>query len=247
MHLLDLRIDDIAPSEILDRIYEAVERKERLLIVNANAHLVLLSRKHWWLRHLFEIAQIAFCDGAGVQFALWLKTGKKPSRSTPPQWIEEMGHKLGGRDARVYWLGGELRAVARAAINFSDLTGMRIAGWHDGYFDDSRKDLVEEINRTKPDVLLVCMGMPLQEQWVYHNHERLRVPVIITAGALVDHAAGLRKRPPMWVADLGLEWIVRLVIEPRRLWRRYVLGLPVFATLALREALLTRLSKFRSD
>ena len=89
--------------------------------------------------------------------------------------------------------------------------------------------MLADIERTKPDLLLINMGMPLQERWLSENWTKLDVPVAITAGALVDHMAGLVKRPPLWVANCGLEWLVRLVIEPRRLWRRYLCGLPLFA------------------
>jgi N-acetylglucosaminyldiphosphoundecaprenol N-acetyl-beta-D-mannosaminyltransferase len=118
------------------------------------------------------------------------------------------------------------------------------AGWHHGYFDrtpgsPANEAVIAAINAAHPDLLLLGMGMPVQEAWLDQNWSRLTVPVAITAGALVDHAAGLVSRPPLWVADLGLEWLVRLVIEPRRLWRRYLIGLPQFAW-RLAPALLRR-------
>jgi N-acetylglucosaminyldiphosphoundecaprenol N-acetyl-beta-D-mannosaminyltransferase len=81
------------------------------------------------------------------------------------------------------------------------------------------------------------MGMPRQERWLWDNWEELGPVVAITAGALVDHAAGRVRRPPRWVANLGVEWLVRLLREPRRLWRRYLLGLPVFGAYLLGYAI----------
>jgi N-acetylglucosaminyldiphosphoundecaprenol N-acetyl-beta-D-mannosaminyltransferase len=82
--------------------------------------------------------------------------------------------------------------------------------------------------------------MPLQERWLHDHWHLINVPVAITAGALVDHAAGHVRRPPRWVANLGLEWAVRLVIEPKRLWRRYLLGLPVFVACVLTHTIARR-------
>lgn len=243
--VLGLRVDDVPVPELLDRIVSAVERDERLLVVNANAHLVLLARRWGWLRDMFETAGVVFCDGAGVQFALWLLTGHKPSRSTPPQWIDALGARLARRGAGVFWLGGHGGVVERAAEALERRTGLRSVGCSDGFFDHApgsadNEALVARINAARPDLLLVNMGMPLQEKWLHDHWHRLDVPVALTAGALVDHVAGARKRPPMWVADLGVEWLVRLAIEPRRLWRRYLLGLPVFSLLVLREAFAVR-------
>jgi N-acetylglucosaminyldiphosphoundecaprenol N-acetyl-beta-D-mannosaminyltransferase len=85
------------------------------------------------------------------------------------------------------------------------------------------------------------MGMPLQERWLATHWHALNARVAITAGALVDHAAGRVRRPPRWVANCGLEWAVRLAIEPRRLWRRYLLGLPSFGLAVLSELVTTSL------
>lgn len=239
--VLGLRVDDVPVPELLDRIVSAIERDERLLVLNANAHMVLLARSQGWLREMFETADVVFCDGAGVQFALRLLTGRKPNRSTPPQWIDALGARLARHGATVFWLGGHIDAVGRAAEALERRTGLRSVGCNDGFFDHTpgsadNEDLVGRINAARPDLLLVNMGMPLQEKWLRDHWHRLDVPVALTAGALVDHVAGIRKRPPMWVAELGVEWLVRLAIEPRRLWRRYLLGLPVFVLLVLREA-----------
>lgn len=242
--VLGVRVDDVSIAELVSRVVSAVERNERLLVVNANANLVMLARSRKWLRDMFETAGVVFCDGAGVQLALWLTTGRKPNRSTPPQWIGQLGTQLAQRGRTVFWLGGEKTIVEQAASALERRTGLRSVGCSDGFFDHQlgsadNEELVMRINEARPDLLLLNMGMPLQERWLHDHWHRLNVPVTLTAGALVDHVAGVRKRPPMWVANLGFEWLIRLLIEPKRLWRRYVLGLPVFMLLVLREVLST--------
>ena len=229
---MGLRLHDVHRHVIADRVYHAALAGQKMLVVNANAHLVVLSQTHKWLRSMFAAADIAFCDGAGVQVAGRILTGRLLHRTTPPEWIGNVLQRLGPQGS-VFWLGGTEAAVARAADAFAARYGVRTAGWQHGYFDASpgsseTRAIIERINAVKPSVLLVNMSMPRQEEWLWTNWERLEPGVAITAGALVDHAAGRVFRPPRWVANLGVEWLVRLLREPRRLWRRYLLGLPIF-------------------
>lgn len=243
LRLLGVRVDDITGSEIVAHVVESVRRGARTYVVNANAHLLTLARHHDWLPPFYERANIAFCDGAGVQLAAWARTGERPHRTTPPEWVDTIARQLAPEGRTVFWLGGSEEAVSKAAQKFERETGLRSVGHHNGFFDhragsEDNKALVARINAASPDILLLNMGMPLQERWLYDHWDQINARVAITAGALVDHAAGRVRRPPRWVSDIGFEWAVRLAVEPRRLWRRYLLGLPRFVGLVLREALL---------
>lgn len=238
IRLMNVRLDDIDADTLLKTIVAAVRERRRLLVVNANAHLMNLAQGDRRLVRLFDRADIAFCDGAGVQFAIWLCTRQRPARHTPPQWIIPLGRRLAEEKATVFWLGGTLEMVQKAAQNFETATGMRVVGFQHGFFDlragsGETAEVIDRINAAKPDLLLVNLGMPRQEVWLDDNWNQLDVTVALTGGALVDHVAGAVKRPPLWVADSGFEWLVRLVVEPRRLWRRYVFGLPRFGARVL--------------
>jgi N-acetylglucosaminyldiphosphoundecaprenol N-acetyl-beta-D-mannosaminyltransferase len=228
--VMGLRLHNLHREQIAQKVIAAAAQKRRLLVVNANAHLVVLAQKNPWLPALFRKADIAFCDGAGVQLAIRLLTGRAAHRTTPPEWVGTVLAALGPK-ASVFWLGGAHEARF----------GVRTAGIQHGYFDMTRESadtraIVERINQSRPTILLVNMGMPRQERWLWENWDQLVPCVAVTAGALVDHAAGRVSRPPRAVANLGMEWLVRLVREPRRLWRRYLLGLPVFGVYMLRYA-----------
>ncbi|HJS85662.1 MAG TPA: WecB/TagA/CpsF family glycosyltransferase [Acetobacteraceae bacterium] len=243
--LLGVRVDDIPRDAIVDRICDAAVNDRRLLVLNVNVHMLMLAREHQWLRCLLDDAGVVFCDGAGVQLASLLLMGTRPHRSTPPEWAGTATRKLATQGRSIFWLGGKPDVTEKAVRNFEMLHGARVAGWQHGFFDqrpgsDDNRALIEHINRAAPDVLFVTMGMPLQEFWLHHHWPLLNAKVAIAAGALVDHAAGHVRRPPQWVANLGLEWAVRLAVEPRRLWRRYLLELPVFGAVLLREMILRR-------
>jgi N-acetylglucosaminyldiphosphoundecaprenol N-acetyl-beta-D-mannosaminyltransferase len=231
--IMGLRLHNLHRDVIARKVILAARRKQKMLIVNANAHLVTMSQKLPWISSLFSRADIAFCDGAGVQLAIRLLNGRAAHRTTPPEWIGTVLQSLGS-EASIFWVGGRAESVEKAAWRYAQRYGVRTAGVQHGYFDmtpDSEDNaaLIARINDAAPSIILVNMGMPRQELWVSENWDRLQTGVVITGGALVDHAAGSVRRPPRWVANLGVEWLVRLMREPRRLWRRYLLGLPMFA------------------
>jgi len=248
--VMGLRLHDLPRSEIVRQVVQAALAQRRMLVVNANAYLITLAQEEAWIPQFFDRADIAFCDGAGVQLAALLLNGRNIHRTTPPEWIGQVLERL-GPNARVFWIGGRPDIVVEAAKNYERHYNVQTAGLHHGYFDmapDSAEslELIERINRAAPNIVLVNMGMPRQETWLNDNWHRLNDCVAITGGALVDHAAGRVRRPSRWVANIGMEWLVRLLREPRRLWRRYLLGLPVFGFHVLRHAIKGR-KKIRID
>jgi len=241
--LMGLRLDNLHRDEISAQVVAAARARRGLLVLNANAQMMVLAQTLSWLPPFFRRADIAFCDGAGVQLAAKFLRGRALHRTTPPEWIGAVLSQLGS-GAKIFWVGGKPEIVAAAARQFESRYGVQTAGIQHGFFDKAKnseatRDLVARINQAAPTILLVNMGMPRQERWLMENYDALPPCVAITAGALVDHAAGAVRRPPPWVAKCGAEWLVRLAREPRRLWRRYLLGLPLFAMYVLRWRLMT--------
>jgi len=231
--VLGAELEDLSADDVVARIFAALESGNRARVLNANAYMLNLTYENAWLRDLFKAAEITFFDGVGAQLAARILSGRHPRRTTPPEWVFDIARGVAKRGGSIYMLGGEPSAAILASERLTAATGVRVAGVRDGYFDHAKGSaangaLVAEINRARPDVLFINMGMPRQERWLFDHWDQLDTPVAITAGALVDHLAGRVRRPPKWVADMGMEWLVRLAIEPARLWRRYILGLPVF-------------------
>jgi len=111
--------------------------------------------------------------------------------------------------------------------------GLRVAGVHDGYFDKApgsadNARVVRDINASGADILLVSFGMPLQERWLMENWDVLRVNIALPGGGALDYVSGSLRRPPRWLRAIGLEWLGRFILEPRRLWKRYFIGNPLF-------------------
>jgi N-acetylglucosaminyldiphosphoundecaprenol N-acetyl-beta-D-mannosaminyltransferase len=146
---------------------------------------------------------------------------------------------------RVYFLGAR-REVVTALVETTRLrhSGIEIAGFRDGYFGlDDHLDIVEEIRASGADMLFVGMPTPFKETWCERHRQRLEVPVIIGVGGSFDVLAGFIKRAPLWAQALGLEWFWRLLMEPRKLWKRYLTTNIEFIWLAGREILARRLGQ----
>jgi N-acetylglucosaminyldiphosphoundecaprenol N-acetyl-beta-D-mannosaminyltransferase len=144
----------------------------------------------------------------------------------------------------LYFLGGRpgVAESAKRALRGVHPT-LKVVGTRHGYFEKSAGSaesaaIVAEINRANPDILVVGFGMPVQEQWLNENWPKLHARVALTGGAAFDYVSGTLRRPPKWMQMVGLEWLGRMLIEPRRLWRRYVVGNPLFA-LRLMKSLFT--------
>ena len=110
---------------------------------------------------------------------------------------------------------------------------LRIVGTHHGYFDrtlggEENNHVIQMINSAKPNVLIVGFGMPFQERWLLENWEHVDANIFLTGGACLDYMSGRVRRAPRWMLDNGLEWLYRLLLEPVRLWKRYLIGNPLF-------------------
>jgi N-acetylglucosaminyldiphosphoundecaprenol N-acetyl-beta-D-mannosaminyltransferase len=239
--IFDIPVDLGRPPELIRRITGWVgSGKPARRVMYLNAHVLNQSRANPALREALEQADLVYCDGYGVRLAAKALDAEIPHRMTGADWIYGLAALCELAGQSVYLLGAEPGVTAEAARRLARwYPRLEIAGTHHGYFDigsahDDR--VVEDINARKPDIVLVGMGTPKQELWVAHNAARLQTDVLWTVGALFDYVSGRVPRAPRWLADNGLEWIFRLAIEPQRMWRRYLLGNPVFISRVMAQA-----------
>jgi N-acetylglucosaminyldiphosphoundecaprenol N-acetyl-beta-D-mannosaminyltransferase len=231
-NLFGLDIETAPPADLLRRIIGFAERREHRRVSYVNAHVLNESFGDDELRCALQRSDLVYCDGYGVRLAAKTIGIPVPHRMTGADWIWGVASlcEAGGRS--LYLLGSDTGAAHEAAATLKRwYPRLNVCGAHHGYFQigtPHSERVVEHIAEVKPDVLLVGMGTPLQELWVDHYFDKLDAHVVWTVGALFDYVSGRVKRAPHWMADHGLEWIFRLGIEPRRMWRRYLLGNPMF-------------------
>jgi N-acetylglucosaminyldiphosphoundecaprenol N-acetyl-beta-D-mannosaminyltransferase len=213
------------------------------LVLNANAHCLNLCHEDPALLRFFEAADVVFCDGAGVMLAARLLGRRIPERITYADWAPRLAAFAAEEGFSLFFLGARPGVAEAAARSLKERhPGLRISGVRHGYFDHAagspqNEAVVREINAAAPDILLVGLGMPLQEYWLMENHHRLDVGAALTGGAVFDYVSGRLDRGPRVLTDNGFEWLARLFVEPRRLWRRYLIGNPLFVWRVLRERL----------
>ena len=148
----------------------------------------------------------------------------------------------------LYLLGARPSVAAAAAEAMrAKHPHLEIAGTHHGYFDSRHTStIVNDINTSGAHILLVAMGAPRQDLWLAAHREELRTPILMGVGGLFDFYSGNIRRAPMWMREIGLEWVWRLLQEPGRMWRRYLIGNPLFLYRVWRESNRNELSG-RSD
>ena len=236
-------MDPLTVGALHTDIERLVRGGRRGLVLNVNAHCLNLCYEDPRLRDFLNGAEAVLCDGAGVMLAARILGERIPQRITYADWIWQLADLASARGFSLYFLGARPDVAREAARRLRErYPDLEIVGVRHGYFDHSagaaeNEAVVEEINASAPDILLVGLGMPLQERWLMENIERLDAGVVLTGGAVFDYVSGRLRRGPRFLTDSGFEWLARLLVEPRRLWRRYLLGNPLFLLRVLRQRL----------
>ena len=232
VEFLGIPVHPVGVEEVHAFIDEVIREKTQALVLNVNIHCINLSLKEPWLRDFLRKAQLVFCDGDGVRLGLKILGLNPPPKITYDRWIWELAQFSERRRFRLFFLGAKPGVAEEAALKLKmRYPGLQIAGVQDGYFNRAGKEnekVIEKINRLAPDILVMGLGMPVQEQWLSENWKKVRAHVFLTGGAVFDYASGRAKRAPRWMIRSHLEWFCRFLQEPRRLFARYFLGIPYF-------------------
>lgn len=143
-------------------------------------------------------------------------------------WLDPFMTEATASQWRIFYLGSEPNVAERGESELRRRYPNLPLMVHHGHFDmseagDDNRSVVEAINTFGADVVIVGMGMPRQERWILANEDKINASVFLTAGACLDYVAGAIPIPPRWLGRIGLEWLFRLVSEPKRLWKRYLL------------------------
>jgi len=229
-----VRVDLVSLEELIEYILLTVRDQRKAVIAYVNVHAVNTACELGWFKDFINQSQVVFCDGFGVKWAVNFLNGKLVQRFTPPDWFGRLAGECVGEGISMYFLGTRQEVVEKAAEVLKEShPRLMIAGVHHGFFNKEQtsaenQEVVGEINALRPNILVVGFGMPAQEKWILENLDQLQVNVVIPVGAFFDYQAGAVVRAPRWMTDHGLEWLGRLLIEPRRLGKRYLLENPLF-------------------
>lgn len=226
--IADVEIDTLAWEESLDKVILSM-RQDAVRVFFVNAHCVNIANEDKTYHLALDRAEFVFNDGAGVEIASRLLGHKITDNLDGTDWIPALFDRLqtAGDPLKLYLLGARPPIVeaAAAAIPLRWPT-LEIVGWQNGYFIDAQAVLAD-IERTRPNILLVAMGVPKQELFIDQHWQSLKIPSLqlaIAGGAILDFVTGAVPRSPLWMQRGRIEWLYRLWNEPRRLWKRYLWG-----------------------
>ena len=234
----NVRVDAIKLRDVLEFCTESLVNHIPATLMYANAHAVTLAAHDTAFANALDSADVVFCDGYGVYVGARILGHPVPERFTPPDWISQLVHLCVETHSSMYFLGSRPGVAQEAATILLKHNPLVHIESHHGYFEKEGLEsdlIVRIINESQAGVVLVGFGMPMQELWVTRNRKSLNAPVVMTVGALFGHLAGVHRRAPTWMTNNGFEWLGRLVAEPSRLWTRYLIGLPVFCALVLKQ------------
>jgi N-acetylglucosaminyldiphosphoundecaprenol N-acetyl-beta-D-mannosaminyltransferase len=218
---------DEAVEEVLGWVDEPGARCRYVVTPNVN-HAVLY-QKHEGLCRAYESADLVLADGAPLVMASRLLGKNLPERVAGSDLVPALFNATRPEDRlRVFLLGGAPGVPMRAAANMeARWPGVEVVGTYSPPFgfendDSENRTILQLISESQPDVLVVGFGAPKQELWVHKHHAQIEARVALCVGATIDFLAGHKPRAPKWMRKSGLEWLHRIITEPRRLSGRYV-------------------------
>ena len=236
--VLSVGFDDIKTDQAVSRAWGIIEsyndnkRCTNAYIVTPNPEIVWMARRNDTLKTAINKAGIVLPDGIGIVLgARILGTPLRGGRVPGIDFITVLFEKMAVSGGTVFLLGAKHGVAEEAGKRLAErYPGLIIAGVMNGYFTDS-EPVIKMINAANPDLLLVCLGAPKQELWMAENIDRLNVGLCAGLGGALDVFAGNTKRAPVIFRKLGLEWLYRIIREPRRIKRS--IKLPLFALAVL--------------
>ncbi len=243
--LLGYDVDSGSLGEIVAAIVDSLTGvRSRRVLACFNPHSYVVALKDHEFASALRASDWLLPDGIGVVLASWVLRGTIRDRVSGPDVFAALHDRVNRlQDVRVFFMGTSAETLERIRRRMEvEFPHVRIAGTYSppfkaNYSEGESRDMIEAVNASGADVLWVGLTAPKQEKWIHEHKNRLNVRFIGAVGAAFDFYAGTVKSPPSFFRRNGLLWLVRLVQEPRRLWRRTFVSAPVFVWHVLRERL----------
>ncbi|MBX6350674.1 MAG: WecB/TagA/CpsF family glycosyltransferase [Clostridia bacterium] len=234
VEVLGVPVDRVAFPEAVARAARLVASGEGGLVVTANPEMVMAARRDGELREALLSASLVVADGVGIVWAAGRLGRPLPGRVAGIELLSALLERAEGEGWPVYFLGARPGVVERAVEAIAGrFPGLVVAGWRDGYFPlESAREVAEHVRGSGARLLVLAMGVPREQAFWWRARRELRGIAVLGVGGSLDVWAGVRRRAPEWMRRRNLEWLFRLVSEPRRIRRQ--LALPSFALAVLR-------------
>ncbi len=216
VEIFGIKFNNLDLDEALQKIKSFLENRKQHYIVLPYSEFIIRAQQDKEFRKILNEADLCLCESRGLWFSLRFLGKELKKNIYGVDLILALSQKLKIQNKKIFLFGGKEKVVKKTG----DKLGECIVGTEHGYQDLDK--VVEKINKVKPDILLVALGSPKQEKWIYYNLKKMpSVKVAIGVGGAFDFISGYIKRAPKFMQDIGLEWLWRLIVQPHRFKRIY--------------------------
>ena len=230
MKIFEINISDYSFEELLKILSDKLTRHEKFIFAYINVFILQIIKKDATFREILNSFDNLYCDGVGVYLASKILYGKKglKNRITGTDLYFKILELSDLNNYKCMFLSVNKDALGLIKDSLhSRYPGIQVTGTilYDKNFSFST---IEDINKSGSDILFVGLGTPLQEQWMSQYRNKINIPIQLTTGSGIEFMSGFKRRAPKFYQKIGFEWLYRLFHEPKRLWKRYLLGIPIF-------------------
>lgn len=229
MKFMNTEVDSLNMAEVLDRIDKLIQIKKNSYVVTPNVDHIVQLEKDSELQKVYKNADLILADGKPL---IWISNYYKTpikEKVSGSDLFPLLCEMAGEKGYKMFFLGAAEGVAARAATNLKKrYSNLEVAGVYSPPFgfEENEKEvekILQMIIKSNVDILIVGLGAPKQEKFIFKYHDRLNVPISLGLGASLDFEAGNIKRAPKWMQKSGLEWLFRITQDPRRMFKRYII------------------------
>ena len=243
VNIFGMQLDCISLDELIERIISYANKNIRGYVVAANVHMLMEFQDSRDLQTAINNSLSVCPDGMPLVWLMNRKVGYSQKRITGSDLCVALCKRAAKENMRIGFLGGDTETLNAAQDYLKNAYNIEIAYMSsplvsgDGYLNDLT--VINDIENSEITLLFVALGCPKQELWM-SNYSKEVSAIMVGVGAVVDFLSGSKRRAPVWMQDMGLEWFYRLLQEPRRLFKRYIILNTRFIVLLIKEAFLHR-------
>lgn len=253
VRILETNVSRYDLSETIQEMSSAIEERRKIRVAVTPVNCLLWARENSELNTIYNSADIVTADGIPVVWASRILSSPVRGRVTGLDLLPAFSEVSARKKYSFFFLGAAEGVAEKLARMLKKRNpGLIIAGtwsppYREQFTEEENRVMIEKINHSGADVLWVSLTAPKQDFWIARNIDKLNVAVAIGVGAAFDVVAGNITRAPHWMQNSGLEWFYRLLKEPGRLWRRYLVEAPQFIPLILKQYISSEITRNRNE
>jgi exopolysaccharide biosynthesis WecB/TagA/CpsF family protein len=231
-------------SDTKDNLLDTIFNSGKHTVSFLNAHCINLAVNNSIYRWALSKSSVILPDGSGMSLAAKLNGNSIMQNLNGTDLFPSIVLGAAERNLKVFFFGSQPDVANQAALRAKTISpDLIVAGTRHGFYQSHEEaQIIEEINASGADILLVALGVPQQEIWIARNRHRLNARVVFGVGAQFDFWSGRISRAPLLLRKTGLEWTWRLAMEPKRLFKRYIIGNPIFVWRAVKDSIVKKTS-----